>query len=83
MAERLQEHAAGVVPTGPVALPEVDPVVAQVGDGAGRPRQVAHVVQCEAAVRGDVEEHPMRQRAGAAMADRVSASPASRSISGK
>ena len=62
MAQRLQQHRTGVV-VAPRVLREVNPAVLQVGHRAGGVRQVAHVVEAEPEVPGDVRDDVVGQRA--------------------
>jgi hypothetical protein len=52
-------------------LGEVDPALSEIGDGANRPWQVVHVVETEPAMRGDIEQDPLRQRCRAPVANRI------------
>ena len=62
MAEGLQQDRAGRVHAHGFLL-QVDPPVAQVGDGPDRPREILRVPDRETLVADDGQQRPLRQRA--------------------
>ncbi|MPM64208.1 hypothetical protein SDC9_111094 [bioreactor metagenome] len=63
VTQRLQQHRLGVV-VADARGGQIDPHVPQVGDRAGRVRQVVGMVQPEAEVCGDLADQVLRQRSG-------------------